>query len=200
MISNSNNEIIEKINSESEQPSNNKRESYIDWEEYFMALAFLSAKRSKDPRTQVGACIVNEEKQVLGIGYNGMPNGCSDDVFPWTKESTDPLETKSLYVCHAEINAILNTGYKNIKNCTIYVSLFPCNECAKVIIQSGIRTVKYVSDKYAKKKKIQAAKRMFDAAGVTYSKYIPKHKKLIIDFDEVDSTEDKEINIENGSS
>ncbi|XP_043584948.1 deoxycytidylate deaminase [Bombus pyrosoma] len=200
MTSKDNIEIIEKINSKSEQVSSDKRKSYIDWDDYFMALAFLSAKRSKDPHTQVGACIVNEDKQIVGIGYNGMPNGCSDDVFPWTKESVDPLETKTLYVCHAEINAILNKGCKNAKNCTIYVSLFPCNECAKVIIQSGIRTVKYVSDKYAKKKKIQAAKRMFDAAGVTYSKYFPKHEKLIIDFGEIDSSENKEINIENGSS
>ncbi|XP_060819230.1 deoxycytidylate deaminase [Bombus pascuorum] len=200
MTSKDNIEVNEKVNSESEQPRSDKRKNYIDWEDYFMALAFLSAKRSKDPRTQVGACIVNEEKQVISIGYNGMPNGCSDDVFPWSKESVDPLETKNLYVCHAEVNAILNKGSKDVKNCTIYISLFPCNECAKVIIQSGIRTVKYVSDKYAKKKKIQAAKRMFDAAGITYSKYVPKHKKLIIDFGEIDSTEDKEINIENGTS
>ncbi|KAK1121752.1 hypothetical protein K0M31_010063 [Melipona bicolor] len=191
------NEIAEKANSESyitEQTG--KRENYLDWDNYFMAMAFLSAKRSKDPVTQVGACIVNEEKQIVSVGYNGMPTGCNDDIFPWSKDSVDPLERKTFYVCHAEVNAILNRNCYSLKKCIMYVSLFPCNECAKVIIQSGIKSIKYVSDKYAEKKKTQAAKRMFDAAGVTYSKYSPTCEKLIIDFTEIDSAENKEISNE----
>lgn len=175
------------ISSKCINKDNNKRENYIDWEDYFMATAFLSAKRSKDPRTQVGACIVNEDKQIVGIGYNGMPKGCSDDEFSWCKNSNDSLKNKSLYVCHAEVNAILNKNCSSVKNCTIYVALFPCNECAKVIIQSGIKLVKYVSDKHATKKKTIAAKKMFDAAGITYSQYSPKNKQIIIDFTEIDS-------------
>ncbi|XP_017766079.1 PREDICTED: deoxycytidylate deaminase [Eufriesea mexicana] len=165
---------------------NEKRKNYLNWDDYFMAVAFLSAKRSKDPITQVGACLVNEEQQIVGIGYNGMPKGCNDNEFPWGKCSDDPLNTKTFYVCHAEINAILNKNSSSVKNCTLYVVLFPCNECAKVIIQSGIKLIKYMSDKHAMKKKTIAAKRMFDAAGVTYSQYISKTKKITIDFNEVD--------------
>ncbi|OAD61403.1 Deoxycytidylate deaminase, partial [Eufriesea mexicana] len=150
---------------------NEKRKNYLNWDDYFMAVAFLSAKRSKDPITQVGACLVNEEQQIVGIGYNGMPKGCNDNEFPWGKCSDDPLNTKTFYVCHAEINAILNKNSSSVKNCTLYVVLFPCNECAKVIIQSGIKLIKYMSDKHAMKKKTIAAKRMFDAAGVTYRMY-----------------------------
>ncbi|KAJ8947928.1 hypothetical protein NQ318_005156 [Aromia moschata] len=130
---------------------NSKREDYLDWHEYFMATAFLAAKRSKDPCSQVGACIVNEDNVIVGIGYNGMPKGCGDDEFPWDKMSHNALENKYLYVCHAEVNAILNKNCASIKNCTLYVALFPCNECAKVIIQSGIKEVIYMSDKHAYK-------------------------------------------------
>ncbi|XP_044002488.1 deoxycytidylate deaminase isoform X2 [Aphidius gifuensis] len=142
-----------------------KRKNYLDWDEYFMALVFLSAQRSKDPCTQVGACIVDNEKRIVAVGYNGMPRGCDDDVFPWGKSGTK-LENKHLYVCHAEVNAILNKNSHDVKNCTLYVGLFPCNECAKMIIQSGIKTVIYMSDKHAHKISTIAAKRMFEAANI----------------------------------
>ncbi|KAJ8676613.1 hypothetical protein QAD02_012400 [Eretmocerus hayati] len=161
---------------------NNKRQDYLDWDEYFMSIAFLAAMRSKDPCTQVGACIVNDDKKIVGIGYNGMPIGCSDEKFPWKKETDDVLETKYLYVCHAELNAVLNKNAESIKGCTLYVGLFPCNECAKVIIQSGIKKIYYMSDKHAHKVTTIAAKRMFDAAKIDYRQYKPKHDKIVIDF------------------
>ncbi len=142
-----------------------KREDYLSWDEYFMGIALLSANRSKDPSTQVGACIVNEDKKIVGIGYNGFPIGCSDDDLPWAREGC-PLDTKYPYVCHAELNAVLNSS-RNLKKCTIYVALFPCNECAKVIIQAGIKEVIYLSDKYAKTDSVKASKKMFDITGVT---------------------------------
>ncbi|XP_031838739.1 deoxycytidylate deaminase [Nomia melanderi] len=166
-----------------------KRTDYINWEEYFMAIAFLAAKRSKDPATQVGACVVNDENKIVGVGYNGMPIGCSDDEFPWSKNSDNRLETKYPYVCHAELNAILNKNSCSIKNCTMYVALFPCNECAKVIIQSGIKLVVYMSDKHAEKPETIAAKKLFNAAGVEYRKYVLKNEKIIIDFKEIESNE-----------
>lgn len=131
-----------------------------------MSLAHLSAMRSKDPNTQVGACIVNDKNRVVGIGYNGMPYGCSDDEYPWEREGKYH-ETKYAYVVHAELNAILNsTG--SLDNCSIFVSLFPCNECAKAIIQSGISEVVYESDKYAEDTKVMASKRMLQSAGVSF--------------------------------
>ena len=137
----------------------------LNWDEYFMSLAHLSAMRSKDPNTQVGACIVNDKNRVVGIGYNGMPYGCSDDEYPWGREG-EYHETKYAYVVHAELNAILNsTG--SLDNCSIFVSLFPCNECAKAIIQSGISEVVYESDKYAEDTKVKASKRMLQSAGVS---------------------------------
>ncbi|XP_014475268.1 PREDICTED: deoxycytidylate deaminase [Dinoponera quadriceps] len=163
-----------------------KRTSYLDWDEYFMAVAFLSAQRSKDPHTQVGACIVNEDKKIIGIGYNGMPRGCHDDVFPWKKGSHTSLDAKYLYVCHAEVNAVLNKNSSDSKDCTMYVALFPCNECAKVIIQSRIKRVIYMSDKYADKVQTVAAKKMFDAAGIEYRQYVPKNNKIEINFDDID--------------
>lgn len=144
------------------------RNDYISWEEYFMGVALLSAKRSKDPSTQVGACIVNEEKRIIGIGYNGFPKNCDDRVFPWERNGKF-LETKYPFVVHAEVNAILNsTG--NIKNATLYVSLFPCNECAKIIIQSGIKEIVYMDDKYNGTESDIASKKMLDSAGVSYRK------------------------------
>lgn len=145
-----------------------KRENVLSWDEYFMGLAHLSALRSKDPNTQVGACIVSDDKKVVGIGYNGLPRGCNDDAFPWEREGST-LDTKYPYVVHAELNAILNSG-ENLHGCSLYVSLFPCNECAKAIIQSGIKRVVYESDKYAKSDGTIASKRMFDAAGVIYER------------------------------
>ncbi len=142
-----------------------KRNDYISWDEYFMGIAALSAKRSKDPSTQVGACIVNDRNKIMSVGYNGFPMGCDDDVFPWERTG-DELETKYPYVCHAELNAILNNRGANLEGCRIYVTLFPCNECAKAIIQSGIKEVIYISDKYALTKGTIASKKMFDAAGV----------------------------------
>jgi len=136
----------------------------LTWDEYFMGLAHLSAKRSKDPNTQVGACIVDNDKRVVSIGYNGMPFGCSDAEFPWEREGEE-LETKYPYVVHAELNAILNSS-RNLKDCILYVSLFPCNNCAKAIIQSGIKKVIYESDKYADQNMTIASKRMLKAAGI----------------------------------
>lgn len=141
-----------------------KRQKVLNWDEYFMGLAHLSAKRSKDPSTQVGACIVSEEHRVVGIGYNGFPNGCSDDDFPWEREGSYG-ETKYPFVVHAELNAILNST-QNLKGCCLYVSLFPCNECAKAIIQSGISRIVYECDKYADTDAVKASKRMLMAANV----------------------------------
>lgn len=157
-----------------------KREDYIHWDEYFMGMALLSAKRSKDPQTQVGACIVNEYKKVVGLGYNGFPIGCSDDELPWDREG-DFLETKYPYVCHAELNAILNST-KDLHGCTIYVALFPCHECAKAIIQSGIKEVVYLSDKYEGTDSNKASKMMFEKSGVKYRQLKPSLDKVELSF------------------
>ena len=142
-----------------------KREDYINWDEYFMGIAQLSGMRSKDPHTQVGACIVSPDNKILSMGYNGFPIGCSDDEFPWDREG-EFTDTKYPYVTHGEMNAILNYRGGSLEGTKLYVSLFPCNECAKAIIQAGIRTVVYDSDKYRGTPSNRAAKRMFDAAGV----------------------------------
>ena len=141
-----------------------KREAVLSWDEYFMGLAHLSARRSKDPSTQVGAAIVSPDRKVVGIGYNGFPIGCSDDEFPWEREGSFQ-ETKYPFVVHAELNAILNST-RDLHGCTIYVSLFPCNECAKAIIQSGIARIVYECDKYADQDNVIASKKMLNAAGV----------------------------------
>ncbi len=154
-----------------------KRQDYLSWDEYFMGIAVLSAKRSKDPSTQVGACIVNQDKRILSMGYNGMPRCCSDDEFPWDKNDS-PLDSKYLYVCHAELNAILNCDRGNVRNCICYTTLFPCNECAKAIIQSGIAEVVYMEDKYADSDSVIASKKMFDTAGVKYRLYDKSGKKV----------------------
>ncbi|CAH2087867.1 unnamed protein product [Euphydryas editha] len=177
---------IEELTLNGDTKNQTKREDYIEWKEYFMAMAFLAAKRSKDPSFQVGACIVNKENRIVGVGYNGMPFGCSDDDFPWGKNTTSPLDSKFLYVCHAEMNAILNKNSADVKDCTIYVSLFPCNECAKMIIQSGIKEVVYLSDKNAHKDIYIASRKMLDAAGVKCWQYIPKRDKIEIRFTETD--------------
>ncbi len=147
-----------------------KREDYISWDEYFMGVAALAGMRSKDPNTQVGACIVSDENKILSMGYNGFPRGCSDDEFPWEREG-EMLETKYPFVTHSELNAILNYRGGSLEGTKLYVSLFPCNECAKAIIQAGIKTVVYKSDKYNGTPANMASKRMFDAAGVKYVKY-----------------------------
>lgn len=141
-----------------------KRNNYISWDTYFMGVAKLSSMRSKDPNTQVGACIVSNQKRIIGIGYNGFPYGCDDDEYPWDNKG-DSLDTKYPYVVHAEPNAILNSTV-NLENATIYVTLFPCNECAKLIIQSGIKEVVYAEDKYAEQDMTKASKRMLNSAGV----------------------------------
>lgn len=156
------------------------RNDYIDWDTYFMGVAILSAKRSKDPNTQVGACIVDKDKKIVGVGYNGLPIGCDDREFPWNREG-EFLETKYPYVCHAELNAILNS-IKNLKGCTIYVGLFPCNECAKAIIQSGIKEVVYISDKYLGTDLNIASKKLLNSAGVKYRKLEIRHKKIELNF------------------
>ena len=147
-----------------------KRTDYISWDQYFMGMAHLSAMRSKDPNTRVGACIVNPQKRVVGLGYNGFPYGCEDDEFPWARDGQF-LETKYPYVVHAELNAILNYRGGSLEGSTIYVTLFPCNECAKAIIQCGIREVVYDSDKYASTPGVIASKKMLRAAGVTLRHY-----------------------------
>lgn len=156
-----------------------KRKDYITWDEYFMGVAKLSARRSKDPNTQVGSCIVSQDHKILSMGYNGLPIGCSDDEFPWAREG-DALDTKYLFVTHSELNAILNYrgGSLGLDGSTIYVTLFPCNECAKAIIQAGIRTVVYETDKYPESAAVLASKRMFDAAGVRYYQYQKTGRKI----------------------
>ena len=156
-----------------------KRTDYISWDEYFMGVAMLAACRSKDPSTQVGACIVSQDNIIVSTGYNGMPKGCSDDEFPWNR---DGEENKYPFVVHAELNAILNANGRDLRGCKIYVALFPCNECAKAIIQSGIREIYYLSDKYATTPTTIASKRMLDAAGVKYTRLQTNVKTLTLDF------------------
>lgn len=156
-----------------------KKQNYLKWDEYFMGIALLSAERSKDPNTSVGACIVSEDNKILSLGYNGMPIGCSDDEYPWEREG-NPLDTKYLYVCHAEMNAILNYTGTNMKNSKLYVSLFPCNECTKALIQKGIREIIYMEDKYANQDSVKASKRMLDSAGVKYRMYQPIHTTITL--------------------
>ncbi|HHZ18361.1 MAG TPA: dCMP deaminase family protein [Acholeplasmataceae bacterium] len=155
-----------------------KRTDYISWDRYFMGVALMSAQRSKDPNTQVGACIVNRKNRIVGIGYNGFPHGVSDDEFPW-EASEKFTESKYPYVVHAEPNAILNANAP-VDDCVIYVTLFPCHECVKLIIQSGIKEIVYLSDKYNNTDSDVAAKRMLDAAGIKYRK-IPPFKVEIKD-------------------
>lgn len=157
-----------------------KRTDYISWDEYFTGIALLSGMRSKDPNTQVGACIVGKDNRILSVGYNGFPNGCDDDLFPWAREGEETM-TKYPYVAHAELNAILNCRGANLEGAKIYVALFPCNECAKAIIQAGIREVIYNSDKYDKTPGNIVAKRMFDAAGVKYSEHVRTGRTITIE-------------------
>ena len=155
-----------------------KRTDYISWDEYFMGVAKLAAHRSKDPSTQVGACIVSPDDIIISTGYNGMPKGCSDDEFPWAREGA---ETKYPYVVHAELNAILNANGRDLRGSRVYVALFPCNECAKAIIQSGVKEVVYLSDKYANTPGTLASKRMLAAAGVKCTQLKAATKSITID-------------------
>lgn len=147
-----------------------------------MGIALFSGDRSKDPGTQVGACIVDKNNKIVGIGYNGLPRGLDDDDFPWDREG-EYLDTKYAYVCHAELNAILNSTRSTLENCSIYVSLFPCNECAKAIIQSSIKEVVYLSDKHSEQDIFKASRKMLEAAGIKLRHYQPTKKKLVIDYD-----------------
>nr|CAB3496838.1 unnamed protein product [Digitaria exilis] len=165
-----------------------KREGYISWDDYFMAIAFLSAERSKDPNRQVGACLVSQEGIILGIGYNGFPRGCSDDKLPWAKKSAngDPLETKYPYVVHAEVNAILNTNHASAAGQKLYVTMFPCNECAKIIIQSGVSEVIYFVEKRIDNSDhvYVASHKLLSIAGVKVRKHQPQMAQIPIKFQE----------------
>ena len=154
-----------------------KREDYISWDEYFMGIAILSSMRSKDSRTQVGACIVSQANKILSVGYNGMPTGVSDDDMPWGYVG-DALHTKYYYVCHAELNAILNHSGSTLNGAKLYTTLFPCNECTKAIIQAGIKEIVYQSDKYADSDSVIAAKKMLDMVGIRYH-HLPKTGKTL---------------------
>ena len=156
-----------------------KRADYISWDEYFMGIAMLAARRSKDPNTQVGACIVSQDNIIISTGYNGMPKGCSDDEFPWEREGE---QTKYPYVVHAELNAVLNANGRDLRGSRLYVALFPCNECAKAIIQSGIKEVIYLSDKYHDTMLNLVSKRMLSAAGVKFTQLKTTVKSITLDF------------------
>ena len=154
-----------------------KRTDYLTWDEYFMGIAELSAQRSKDPSTQVGACIVSQDNKILSVGYNGMPRACSDDEFPWDRQGGN-LETKYFFVCHAELNAILNFRGGTLEGSRIYTTLFPCNECAKAIIQSGVSEIIYKSNKYADSDSVVASTLMFKAAGIKMTEYKMGNKEI----------------------
>ncbi|KAJ9676628.1 hypothetical protein PVL29_021910 [Vitis rotundifolia] len=166
-----------------------KRRGYLSWDDYFMAIAFLSAERSKDPNRQVGACLVSQNGVILGIGYNGFPRGCSDDKLPWAKKSKtgDPLETKYPYVCHAEVNAILNTNHASAAGQRLYVTMFPCNECAKIIIQSGVSEVIYFVEKRLNNSQVAyvASHKLLSMAGVKVRKHQPQMDQILIKFEEL---------------
>ena len=154
-----------------------KRKDYLSWDEYFMGIAVLSSMRSKDPSTQVGACIVDRDNKIISMGYNGMPKCCDDDDYPWER-SGEPLQTKYLFVCHAELNAILNCHGGSVKDAICYTTLFPCNECAKAIIQAGISEIVYLSDKYSETDSTKASKKMFDSANVKYRPFKTSEKEI----------------------
>ena len=158
-----------------------KRGDYINWDEYFMGIALLAARRSKDPNTQVGACIVSPDNIIISTGYNGMPKGCSDDEFPWDRKADCENDTKYPFVVHAELNAILNANGRDLRGSRLYVALFPCNECAKAIIQCGIKEVIYLSDKYNGTPSNTASKRMLRAAGINYIRMESSHDQLTLD-------------------
>lgn len=157
-----------------------KRSNYLSWDDYFMGLALLSAKRSKDPNTQVGACIVNNKKRIVSVGYNGFPSGCSDDVYPWNREGNE-LDTKYPYIVHAELNAILNSKV-DLSNCTIYVTMFPCNECSKAIIQSGINHIIYLTNKYPNSNAVLASVKMLESAGVVVEQYKSSLNEVVLNY------------------
>lgn len=159
---------------------NKQRKDYLTWDEYFMGIAELSALRSKDPNTQVGACIVSKDNRILSIGYNGAPNGFEDKYFPWAREG-DYLKTKYPFVCHAELNAISNFrgNKKDLEGAKLYVTLFPCNECTKLVIQNGIKEIIYLCDKYKDTEGVKASKLMLKQCGVNMIEYPEEKKKTL---------------------
>ncbi|MBR5508546.1 MAG: dCMP deaminase family protein [Lachnospiraceae bacterium] len=157
-----------------------KRTDYISWDEYFMGIAYLSAMRSKDPNTQVGACIVSRENKILSMGYNGFPKGCSDDEFPWNRDG-DVYDSKYAYVTHSELNAILNYRGGSLEGTKLYVTLFPCNECAKAIIQAGITEVVFAEDKYRETQANMVSRRMLKTAGVQMTPYKKSGREIILE-------------------
>lgn len=157
---------------------------HLSWYDTFMYLAELVSLRSKDPVTKVGSCIVDRDHKIVGIGYNGFPRGCSDSDFPWCREGESPLDTKYPYVVHAEKNAIANTDRINLEGCKLFVTLFPCNECAKDIIQSGIREVYYFRNKYPQSLPTVASWRMFNTAGVHCERYEPQTESVSLSLKE----------------
>lgn len=156
-----------------------KRSDFLSWDQFFMTVAKVCAMRSKDPSTQVGAILVNNLKQIISTGYNGFPRGVGDDKFPWTRDG-EWIDTKYPYVAHAELNAIVSAR-TNLTNCDVYVTLFPCNECTKIIIQAGISKVYYLEDKYSDSKEVQASKRMLDAAKIEYKQIHDFNVNITID-------------------
>ncbi|KAA0197536.1 Cytidine and deoxycytidylate deaminase zinc-binding region [Fasciolopsis buskii] len=168
---------------------NGKRTDYLSWDEYFMSIALLSSMRSKDPVTQVGACIINQDKKIVGIGYNGMPTGLSDDEMPWGKSSDNQLENKYFFVCHAELNAVLNRNHATSTGCILYATMFPCNECAKVLIQAGIKEVIYFSDKKKGTPANEASKTMFTKAGILFRQFQPTGRQIHIDLSSLEKDE-----------
>ncbi|KAI3802554.1 hypothetical protein L1987_30690 [Smallanthus sonchifolius] len=179
-------EIPQKNSSSIDPYDPSKRKGYLSWDDYFMAIAFLSAERSKDPNRQVGACLVSQDGIILGIGYNGFPRGCSDDKLPWSKKSKNdnPLETKYPYVCHAEVNCILNTNHASAAGQRLYVTMFPCNECAKVIIQSGVSEVIYFVEKSLENSDViyAASHKLLSLAGIKVRKHQPKMNQILLRF------------------
>ncbi|KAL6319539.1 hypothetical protein AAG906_014215 [Vitis piasezkii] len=187
---NGQNGVISTKTAHSQSPFDpSKRRGYLSWDDYFMAIAFLSAERSKDPNRQVGACLVSQNGVILGIGYNGFPRGCSDDKLPWAKKSKtgDPLETKYPYVCHAEVNAILNTNHASAAGQRLYVTMFPCNECSKIIIQSGVSEVIYFVEKRLNNSQVAyiASHKLLSMAGVKVRKHQPQMDQILIKFEEL---------------
>lgn len=158
-----------------------KRQDYIGWDQYFMGIAMMSAQRSKDNSTQVGACIVSPQNKILSVGYNGMPTGCDDDDMPWERSAENPLDTKYPYVCHAELNAILNGASRDYTGCTLYVTLFPCNECTKAVIQSGIKKIVYLDNKYANTDSVKASIIMLKKCGIEFKQYKPIGRTLMFE-------------------
>ncbi|KAJ0587030.1 putative dCMP deaminase [Helianthus annuus] len=179
-------DVLQKKSSSNDPYDSSKRKGYLSWDDYFMAIAFLSAERSKDPNRQVGACLVSQDDIILGIGYNGFPRGCSDDKLPWSKKSKNdnPLETKYPYVCHAEVNCILNTNHASAAGQRLYVTMFPCNECAKVIIQSGVSEVIYFVEKSLENSDViyAASHKLLSLAGIKVRKHQPKMDQILLRF------------------